>query len=123
MAKRTDDRFFPKMIMTRNLRQFIIKMVLMVKIAHGHAYSYELVKELSMHGRMKHFVKDRQALKNEVYNNIASLEKSGFIKSVSASSTGRTRKYYALTPKGRAAIRAAKSGMADTIKSLSRMLR
>ncbi len=123
MCKKTGSSFFPHMLAGKNLRQFIIKMVLMAKIAHGRTYSYELVKELSHHAKLKRFVKDRKTMKNEVYNNIASLEKSGLIKTVSASVHGSARKYYVLTPKGRAAIRAAKAGMAETVKSLSKILR
>ncbi len=111
------------MLISKSLHQFVVKIVLMVKIGRGGAYSYELVKDLSAHGGLKYLAKDREALKNDVYNNIASLEKSGFIKASSAQGGDGKRKYYALTPKGRAAVKAAKTGMRRTLVNLSKMLK
>ena len=109
--------------MSKGLRQFVIKAILLVKISRKRTYSYELMKELLVTVKARHIDTDMLKLKNEVYNSIASLERAGFIKSSTDSSWGKTRKYYALTPKGRSALRTMRKTIHDTVRGMSQILK
>lgn len=106
--------------MDKELKHIILKAIILNKIKRGNVYSYSLIKEISKPTNMKVFSKD---IKNDVYNVISALEKSGYIKVTARIENGRLKKYFTLTKKGDAALADIKKGFDNAVKSLKKALR
>lgn len=86
-------------------KRMILRVRILQRIHLGRTYSYEIVKEFSKSG-LASFI--GPTLKNDIYNTISMLEKNGYIKAKGTVEHGRAKKYFTLTSKGAATLRAAK---------------
>lgn len=100
------------------MRRLILQMRILVRIKYGKVYSYALVKELSSAHFSSFFGK---GIKNDVYNTIKSLEKSGYIRVSVKRDGGRLKKYYTITKKGDEAIRSAMKVQKEAAKVLAKI--
>ncbi|MCL5092475.1 MAG: PadR family transcriptional regulator [Candidatus Marsarchaeota archaeon] len=106
--------------MDKELKHIILKAIILNKIKRGNVYSYSLIKEISKLNNLKVFSKD---IKNDVYNVISALEKSGYIKITARVENGRLKKYFTLTKKGDTALTDIKKGFDNAVKSLKKAIR
>ncbi|MCL4404463.1 hypothetical protein M1583_00540, partial [Candidatus Marsarchaeota archaeon] len=80
MEKRHVD--FKTRYMSKELRRMIFKLMLLAEIKEKKRYPYELINLMS-DSRKAHFIgSKRSEIKNDIYNIIRVLEKSGYIKLV-----------------------------------------
>ena len=92
--------------MREEMRHIVLKFMLLRMIKTKRTYSYELVKEISHNVNAK-FI-DPKKLRNDIYNTLGALEKSGYIRVKAKIENGRLKKYYSLTKKGEEVIKSAK---------------
>ena len=104
----------------KELRHIILKAIILNKIKRGNVYPYSLIKDISKLNNLKVHSKD---IKNDVYNVISTLEKSGYIKITARIENGRLKKYFTLTKKGDTALTDIKKGFDSAVKSLKKALR
>ena len=83
--------------MTRDMRRTVLKLRILMRVKAGNIYPYALMKEFKKSNFSK-FI--GPTIKNDTYNSLNALEKSGYIKSVLKSENGKTKKYYAITKRG-----------------------
>jgi DNA-binding PadR family transcriptional regulator len=89
------------------MKSTMLKMFILRRVGNSKANSYAMLKEFrARRGFMKSFG-SQSAIKNEVYNTVKSLEKSGYIKSSQKIENGRLKNYYMLTRKGKDTINSA----------------
>jgi DNA-binding PadR family transcriptional regulator len=67
----------------------------------GPIYSYALIKEFNKEGFAKFY---GITLKNDLYNALRVLEKSGYIKVASKVERGKVKNYYTITKRGSVAL-------------------
>lgn len=112
-----------KDLLHKEMRKALLKLAIMHKIHEGEIYPYALIKSIEA----SHFYKrigaaTSEGIKNDVYNTINALEKSGYILMSRKVERGRTKKYYALTPQGKKIIGDARKVFIKAIKALSKMV-
>ena len=88
----------------------------------GGLYSYAIIKRLSIFDSSGFCVTDPSEVKNDVYNTIASLEKSGYIRMVRKGRGGRPKKYYFITALGVSALKSARKDMMGAISAIKETL-
>ncbi|MCL5412131.1 MAG: PadR family transcriptional regulator [Candidatus Marsarchaeota archaeon] len=106
----------------RELRHVIMKLMLLKQIKSGRTYPYALVKYAASIEMAHGFERTGAARKNDVYNTLASLERSGYIKAKRAVSGGRVKKYYSITPDGSMVLRASAKELMRTIRLVKELL-
>jgi DNA-binding PadR family transcriptional regulator len=102
----------------KELRHVILKLIILkrIKAKRGGIYSYAILKGLSKVESSHFCISNPKEIKNDVYNTIASLEKSGYIKMRRRVQDGRLKKYYEITATGDAVLNSA---MRDFLTALS----
>ncbi len=90
----------PPDFMTKDMRRTILKIRILVRIKSSSTYPYALIKEFE-NGHAAAFF--GSTIKNDIYNILGSLEKSGYIKAVVRSSDNG-KKYYVITKKGSSTV-------------------
>ncbi len=107
---------------SKDMRKVMFKLRILRKSAEHKIYPYELIKDISESRWASKFYKSKGEIKNDVYNTINMLEKSGYLKPTgSAKSTSKT--YYVITNKGRNALKSARVIFAAGMKEVSKILR
>jgi len=120
-AKTITDKFdhpFLTKDMVKDMSHIVLKLIVLKRAEKGKVYPYELITELSKGhaaGFMKKFCQDP---KNDIYNTMNALEKSGYIKAVARIDGGRLKKYYTITKDGKDALRNAKTHFGSAIKGI-----
>lgn len=94
--------------MTKDMSHIVLKLVLLRRIKSGEIYSYALVKELTtsrFSGFLKKYCTDA---KNDIYNTVKALEKSGYIKVDARIDDGKLKRYYSITERGEDVLKESK---------------
>lgn len=108
----------------RELRHVILKMIILKRIKYsGRTYSYAILKDLSKLANLHFHINERDEIKNDVYNMMASLEKNGYIKMDREVSKGRVKKYYEITPSGEMVLASASKDFLRAIKAIKTLFR
>jgi DNA-binding PadR family transcriptional regulator len=102
-----------------DMRRTMLKVRILRRIKKSSLNAYGILKEMSVNKRTFKFFKNKEEMKNDIYNTIKSLEKSGFIKSSQKTENGRIKQYYKVTAKGDEAMRSAKKVFMENLKKLS----
>ncbi len=107
--------------MNRDMQRTVIKIIIMWKLKeNGEMYAYAILKDIK---KIKHpFIKDNPQIKNEVYNTLKALEQAGYIKEKSRRGNKHVKVYYELTKEGISALKATKSLLHETARSMARIL-
>ncbi len=108
-----------QMHMSKEFKHLIMKLIILKKLAKRKEYSYKIIKEMGNIAMSRFVTKDEGEVKNDVYNTISSLEKSGMIKAIG--DKGR-RRYYSITKTGKAALREADTLMIPIFDELKGIL-
>lgn len=111
------DKYISKSFYNLILKLFILKKISKEK----SVYPYDLIKKVSKL-KMLSLIKDKKDLKNDIYNTIAALNKSGYIDFKEVKESGRTKKYYYITPLGKKTLRATKKTFLNTVKKIGELL-
>ena len=85
----------------RQFKKGALEMVLLSLMAGGETYGYEILTRLNQQGGAVF----GGAREGTIYPILYRLEEMGLIRSRLAAEGGRSRKYYALTPEGQAALK------------------
>ncbi len=89
--------------MSREMRHVILKVRLLHYVAKRKTYAYALIEKFDNPHMQMMLKKSGQALKNDIYNNMKSLEKGGYIKSDTKVENRKVKVYYGITEKGKEA--------------------
>ncbi|MCL5404644.1 MAG: PadR family transcriptional regulator [Candidatus Marsarchaeota archaeon] len=108
--------------MNKEMRRMIIKLVLLSKLKAKKCYTYELISMVGSSGKAHAFGIEKPELKNDIYNTMHALEKSGYIK-LSESKNSSNKRYYEITPEGRAALQKSKGLMIRYMRELVKIIR
>lgn len=85
----------------------MLKIFILRRISRSSVNSYTIFKEFSARKSFVRVSRTTGDMKNEIYNAIKSLEKSGYIKSSQKIENGRLKNYYGLAPKGSKVLKAS----------------
>lgn len=107
---------------SKEMRRMIFKFVILSEIRSKKRYTYELVDMLSKHHASKLMGNDKASIKNDIYNIMRSLEKSGYIKLAGKSKSGETKRYYRITPQGLQALIKSKKLMQKYLRELVKII-
>ena len=108
--------------MNKDMRHIVLKLLILKRIKDGMTYSYALLKEFS-NDRMSHLLqKEQGSVKNDIYNTINALEKSGYIKAKAEAGKTRAKKYYTITKSGNVALLRTKKLFIGSMKNLMKIL-
>jgi PadR family transcriptional regulator, regulatory protein PadR len=108
--------------MTKDLAHIILKLILLKRIEQKEVYSYALIKDFD-NPKISHFLKKHGTnVKNDIYNTVKALEKSGYITVKSKIESGRLKKYYHITENGKIALRESKLLFFKSMKELNGIL-
>jgi DNA-binding PadR family transcriptional regulator len=106
----------------KDMRSSMLKMFVLRRVSRESANPYTLMKEFAKRRRFRSRFIGRADAKNEIYNTISSLERSGYIKSSQKTENGRLKNYYSLTAKGRKVMASARVLFKRHIKALTTLL-
>jgi DNA-binding PadR family transcriptional regulator len=109
--------------MSKDMRHIVLKLLILKSIKNGKTYSYALVKKFSNDRISGMLQKKDGEVKNDIYNTINALEKSGYIKAKSGVNNERSKKYYTLTSSGKATLAQTKRIFLSSMKSLMEIMR
>lgn len=109
--------------MTKDMSRIILKLIVLKKIQKGEIYSYALIKEFDNPKIAALMKKHGMTVKNDVYNTVGALEKSGYIRVKAKVEEGRIKKYYYITDSGVNALRDAKLIFLQSMKGLVNILK
>lgn len=107
----------------KDMRHMMLKLLLLRRIKSGRTYSYALIKEFSNERIPKILQKKPGSVKNDIYNTINALEKSGYIRVKVETDRMRVKKYYTITKSGNYALAQTKRLFMNSMKSLMEILR
>jgi DNA-binding PadR family transcriptional regulator len=100
-------------------KRMMIKIFILKIIKRKKIYSYALIKEITKHEHLKHFI-DTKEIKNDVYNAVSALEKEGYIK---VSNKKNHIKYYEITEMGNNALIEVNKNFKDTWKRMKQIIK
>jgi DNA-binding PadR family transcriptional regulator len=109
--------------MDKDMRHIVLKLLILKRIKDGRTYSYALIKEFSNERISKLLKTEPSNVKNDIYNTINTLEKSGYILMKVKADNKRIKKYYTLTKSGSSALAQTKKLFANSMRSLMEILR
>lgn len=116
-------KFIANPYLTKDMRRQILKIMILQRIKSSSAYSYAIIKEFD-NPHMSTFLQGGSArVKNDVYNTIAALERSGYIRHQIRAGSSSTKKYYNITPKGKEALRVHKKIFMSAMKEFMKILK
>lgn len=105
--------------MTRDMKRTVLKIRILMRIKAGKTYPYALIKEFEA----THFNKFvGPTIKNDTYNSLNALEKSGYIRGVLKTEMGKTKRYYTITKRGIRASTSIKKMFGGMLKYADSML-
>ncbi|MCL5430010.1 MAG: PadR family transcriptional regulator [Candidatus Marsarchaeota archaeon] len=106
----------------RTIRRSVLKVVLLRWIDKKPSNPYEIIKYMRI-GRLGHMAHlATSSLKNDIYNTLSALEKSGYIKAKAKTENGRVKKYYTITPTGKRALAESRKVLKRSIREISNLL-
>ena len=105
----------------KEMKKTMLKIFLLRRIAKTKTNSYTLLKEMSKRFSSR-FFDSKEQIKNEIYNTINSLEKSGYIKSSKRVENGRAKNYYVLTLSGKHVVLSARMLFRKHLKALDALM-
>ncbi|MDE1810788.1 MAG: hypothetical protein KGH66_01995 [Candidatus Micrarchaeota archaeon] len=108
--------------MTKDMKRQVLKLMVLRRIRAGRAYSYAIIKELGNEHLSMFLKKDTGSVKNDVYNTINALERSGYIKFTPASKLAGGKKYCVITAQGRSVLLESKRLFIESMKELMKIL-
>lgn len=109
--------------MSKDTRRMMLKLMLLHKISKKPCYSYGLIEEFSSHPKAAHLLnKNGKELKNDIYNTIKALEKSGYIKPKAKIEGGKLKNYYYITKEGREVLKETKRLFIGAITELVKVI-
>ena len=112
-TERKNEEFIKK-----DVRHIVLKIMLLKMIAAKKSYTYQLFKNVAKSRFAGAFGKED--IKNDVYNTIALLLNSGYIRVVNERDGNSIKKYYTITKKGRESLVEAKKIFRNALLDLSR---
>lgn len=120
-AIKLKDHIHDNPYMTKDMARIILKLILLHKIQKAEAYSYALIKDFD-NPRISRLLKKSCGVKNDIYNTVKVLEKSGYIRSKAKKEDGRIKKYYYITKEGENAIEESKRLFLRSMRDLMKIL-
>lgn len=109
--------------MNKDVKKIMLKFRLLHEISLKPSYSYELFEGLcKAAAASKFFGRSKAEIKNDIYNTINALEKSGYIKSVSKVEDGKLKNYCYITPLGRKTMRKSKAFFLKSVSQLAKIV-
>ena len=108
--------------MSKDMRHIVLKLLILKRIKSGRTYSYALLKEFSNDRISGLLQKEKGNVKNDIYNTINALEKSGYIKVKADVNNARLKKYCTLTRSGKATLAQTKRIFISSMKSLMEIM-
>ena len=109
--------------MTKDMPHIILKLLVLKKMLSKNVYSYALIKEFSG-THISHFIEAHGgSVKNDIYNTVKALEKSGYISTKAIIDGGRLKKYYKITSSGKRALRESKQLFRKNMKELMEIIK
>lgn len=109
--------------MSKDVKRIMLKFRLLHEISRNPSYSYGLVDVLCKTAvASKFFGKSREDIKNDIYNTINALEKSGYIKSARKIEDGKLKNYYHITPLGKETLRKSKAFFLKSVRELDEIV-
>ena len=109
--------------MTKDLAHLVLKLIVLRRIEKAEVYSYALIKEFD-NPKISQFLKKHDSgVKNDIYNTVKALEKSGYISVKAKVEGGRLKKYYYITVQGKKALGASKALFMKSMKELTYIIR
>lgn len=112
-----------KNFLTKDMKKIMIKVKILKLIGSKRTYSYAITKEIAQSKHMARFFSGKGAVKDEVYNTINALEKSGYIRLVKQPKSGRVTNYYAITKEGKSVLDDTKKVFASSMKEISKIFK
>ncbi len=120
----TDKDDFSHTFLSKGVQSIALKLVLLKRIGRKEVYSYALLKELGAKSNfLKHLKHHGMNAKNDIYNTVKALEKSGYIKMDARIEGGRLKKYYSITKSGRTVLRQTRKILRSSVKNLIEITR
>ncbi len=123
-----ESRTYGRPFIKRGFVGVILKLMVLKRIAIGEVYSYALLKEFKQ--RTRHFNKGQgtpnmrgAVTKNDVYNTVNALERSGYIRVRARIEGGRLKKYYSITGEGKLALKEARGVFSNGLRMLMQVMR
>ncbi|MGD0729357.1 MAG: helix-turn-helix transcriptional regulator [Candidatus Micrarchaeaceae archaeon] len=108
--------------MTKDLARIVLKLIVLRHIEKKEVYSYALIKDFNNPKISEFLKKHGSTVKNDIYNTVKALEKSGYIKVRAKVSDGRLKKYYYITERGKKAIKESKMLFLKSMKELMHII-
>jgi DNA-binding PadR family transcriptional regulator len=102
-------------------KRIILKVRILGRLMNGgKVYSYALIKEFDKMGFSAFY---GPTLKNDIYNTLRVLEKSGYIRMQSKTEIGKVKNYYSITKSGRVALKSVGKMMISTVKEAGKLFK
>ena len=103
-------------------KRMAIRFIILKKLSQNRVYAYSLLKEIRSMPHMDFFCKDKNKLKNDIYNCLNALSKEGYIMVKQKKSGGKIRNYYSLTKKGMKSINEIKRNFETAVIRIKKIL-
>jgi DNA-binding PadR family transcriptional regulator len=105
--------------LSKDMKHILLKVKLLHEISLKPSYPYALIERLKTNHAKKFLGKD---MKNEIYNTMSALERSGYIISKPKIERGKQKNYYHITPLGKQTLIEAKSLFNRSVKELKSII-
>ena len=107
--------------MPMEAKRIILKLRILGRLMEGgKVYSYALIKEFDKLGFGDFY---GPTLKNDIYNTLRVLEKSGYIKMQAKIEGGKVKHYYSITKDGAIALKSVGKMMISTVKQAGKLFK
>jgi DNA-binding PadR family transcriptional regulator len=107
--------------MPMEAKRIILKIRILGRLVQGgRVYSYALIKEFDKMGFADFY---GPTLKNDLYNTLRVLEKSGYIKMQAKMEGRKIKNYYSITKDGTIALKSVGKMMIGTVKQAGRLFK
>ncbi len=107
--------------MPMEAKRIILKLRILGRLRQGgKVYSYALIKEFDRMGFADFY---GPTLKNDIYNTLRVLEKSGYIKMQAKTGKGKIKNYYSITKRGTTALKSVGRMMIGTMKEAGKLFK
>ena len=105
--------------MNKDMSRIVLKLIVLRRIQKSAVHSYALLKEIESSPHMSKFIQKHGGIvKNDVYNTVNALEKSGYIVTKARIVAGRLKKDYTITNSGKKALHESKSLFMKSMREL-----
>jgi DNA-binding PadR family transcriptional regulator len=112
-----------KSLLKKDMKNMMLKLKILRMISRNKTYSYAIVKDFTENSRASKFFGGKQAIKNQVYNTINALEKSGYIRLSKQLKSKTAKNYYIITHDGKSALDGTRKVFASSMKEISYILK